>query len=354
MVSFTSWQGRKMHAHKYLLTDVIKEEFDFPGFLVSDWMAINQIAEKYYDCVVTAINAGLDMIMTPYATKEFIDTLTRAVENGDVPMARIDDSVQRILMVKLRLGLFENPYGDESLLGAVGSAEHRAVAREAVRKSQVLLKNENAALPLNKQAGRILVAGQGADDIGLQCGGWTIEWQGKSGNLTTGTTILDAIEATATGEVRFNRFGKFDSEQKADIAIVVVGETPYAEGRGDNENPSLSENDIELINRVREQAEKVIVVLISGRPLVITEALPATDAFVAAWLPGTEGQGVADVLFGDRPFTGKLPFTWPRTAGQLPFDFTNLPAAGCDAPLFPYGYGLDTTLSEPLNLPVCP
>jgi beta-glucosidase len=154
--------------------------------------------------------------------------------------------------------------------------------------------------------------------------------------------------------VLVNRFGKFDEGVKADVAIVVVGEKPYAEGRGDNENPSLSENDIELIQRVREQAEKVVVVLISGRPLVITEALPYADAFVAAWLPGTEGQGVADVLFGDQPFTGKLPFTWPRSAEQLPFDFANLPTEGCEAPLFPYGYGLDATVSQPLELPVCP
>ncbi|MFO7583213.1 MAG: glycoside hydrolase family 3 C-terminal domain-containing protein, partial [Anaerolineales bacterium] len=166
--------------------------------------------------------------------------------------------------------------------------------------------------------------------------------------------ILQAIEATAAGEVRFNRFGKFDDDRKADMAIVVVGERPYAEGRGDNINPSLSDIDIELIKRVREQSERVVVILISGRPLVITEALPYADSFVAAWLPGSEGQGVADVLFGDRPFTGKLPFTWPRSAEQLPFDFANLPTEGCDAPLFPFGYGLDVALSEPISLPVCP
>ncbi len=354
MISYSSWNGVKLHGHKYLITDVLKGELGFEGFVVSDWAGIDQVDKDYYTAVVTAINAGVDMNMVPQGYQRYLAVMKQAVENGDIPMARIDDAVLRILTVKFKLGLFEKPFSDSALLETVGSETHRALAREAVAKSLVLLQNDNAALPVPKDTPLIYVAGILANDLGAQCGGWTIEWQGKSGNLTTGTTILDAIEATATGEVRFNRFGKFDSEQKADIAIVVVGETPYAEGRGDNENPSLSENDIELINRVREQAEKVIVVLISGRPVVITEALPVTDAFVAAWLPGTEGQGVADVLFGDRPFSGKLPFTWPRTAGQLPFDFTNLPAAGCDAPLFPYGYGLDTTSSEPLNLPVCP
>lgn len=354
MISYSSWNGVKLHGHKYLITDVLKGELGFEGFIVSDWGAIDQIDGNYYNAVVTAINAGVDMNMVPQGYQRYITTLTQAVEKGDVPMERIDDAVLRILTVKFRLGLFEKPFADPAYFDTVGSDAHRELAREAVAKSLVLLKNDNAALPIAGDAGLIYVAGAFADDIGIQSGGWTIEWQGKAGNITPGTTILQAIEATATGEVRFNRFGNFDEGRKADVAIVVVGERPYAEGRGDNANLALSDVDLGLIQRVREQSEKVVVVLISGRPLIITEVLPYADAFVAAWLPGTEGQGVVDVLFGDRPFTGKLPFTWPRTAEQLPFDFDNLPTEGCDAPLFPYGYGLDVTSSEQVMLPVCP
>ncbi len=354
MVSFSSWNGVKMHGHKYLITDVLKGELGFEGFVVSDWAGIDQVHPDYYTAVVTAINAGVDMNMVPQSYQRYLTVMKQAVEKGDIPIERIDDAVLRILTVKFKLGLFEQPFSDPVYRETIGSAAHRELAREAVAKSLVLLKNDNAALPIPKDATLIYVAGAFANDIGAQCGGWTIEWQGKTGNITPGTTILDAIQATASGEVRFNRFGNFDAGRKADVAVVVVGERPYAEGRGDNENPALSDVDMELIKRVREQADKVVVVLLSGRPLIITAALPYADAFVAAWLPGTEGQGVADVLFGDRPFTGKLPFTWPRSAEQLPFDFDNLPTEGCDAPLFPYGYGLDASVSQPLELPVCP
>jgi beta-glucosidase len=354
MISYSSWNGVKLHGHEYLIKDVLKGELGFEGFVLSDWGGIDQVDSDYYTAVVTAINAGIDMNMVPQGYQRYLTVLQQAVEKGDISMERIDDAVLRILTVKFRLGLFEQPFADPAYRDTIGSDAHRELAREAVAKSLVLLKNENAALPISKDAKLVYVAGAIADDIGIQCGGWTIEWQGKSGNITPGTTILNAIEATATGEVRFNRFGKFDDGRKADVAIVVVGERPYAEGRGDNINPSLSDVDIELIKRVHEQSERVVVILISGRPLVITEALPYVNAFVAAWLPGTEGQGVADVLFGDRPFTGKLPFTWPRSADQLPFDFDNLPTEGCDAPLFPFGYGLDVALSEPISLPVCP
>jgi beta-glucosidase len=353
MISYSSWNGVKVHGDKYLITDVLKGELGFEGFVLSDWGGIDQIDRDYYTAVVTAINAGIDMNMVPQSYQRYLTVLQQAVENGDISMERIDDAVLRILTVKFKLGLFEQPFADPTYLDTIGSDAHRELAREAVAKSLVLLQNENAALPIAKDAGLIYVAGTFANDIGAQCGGWTIEWQGKIGNITPGTTILDAIQATATGEVRFNRFGNFDGP-KADIGIVVVGERPYAEGYGDNINPSLSDIDIELIQRMSENSEKLVVILLSGRPLVITEALPYADAFVAAWLPGTEGQGVADVIFGDRPFTGKLPFTWPRTAEQLPFDFANLPSEGCNAPLFPFGYGLDTSVSQSLELPVCP
>lgn len=354
MVSFSSWNGTKMHAHRYLITDVLKGELGFSGFVVSDWGGIDQISPDYYTAVVTAINAGIDMNMVPYDFRRFQQVMKQAVENGDISLERIDDAVLRILIVKFRLGLFEQPFADETYRDKIGSPEHRSLAREAVARSLVLLKNDGQTLPLAKNIGRIFIAGAFADDIGAQCGGWTIEWQGKLGNITPGTTIRQAIEAVAQGEVVYNRFGKFENLGRADVAIVVVGEAPYAEGRGDRLNPALSENDLELIRRVRPQADRLVLLLISGRPIIITEALPLVDAVVAAWLPGTEGQGVADVLFGDRPFTGKLPFTWPRTAEQLPFDFERLPKEGCAAPLFPFGYGLDSSVEVPLSLPSCP
>lgn len=350
MVSFSSWNGTKMHAHKYLLTDVLKGELGFEGFLVSDWGGIDQIADNHYDSVVAAINAGVDMNMVPYDYDLFIFALTRAVEKGDVSMERIDDAVRRILRVKFKLGLFEHPFADESLLATVGSEEHRELAREAVQKSLVLLKNEDRALPIAQDTPVIFVAGVAADDIGTQCGGWTIEWQGAPGNITEGTTILDAIKATVSQDtfVQFNKFAKYNNITDdsgnpliADVGIAVVGEKPYAEGVGDSADLALSEADVNLIERLRERSKKLVVILISGRPLIITAQLPLADAFVAAWLPGTEGQGVADVLFGAVPSTGKLPYTWPRTVEQIPFDFDHL-GTGDDAPLFPFGYGLQT------------
>ncbi len=345
MVSFSSWQDTKMHAHRYLLTDVLKGELGFQGFVVSDWAGIDQIPGNYYSDVATAINAGVDMVMAPYDYVTFIDTLTEAVENGDVPMARIDDAVRRILTVKVRLGLFERPFPDAALLPLVGSEEHREVAREAVRKSLVLLKNEGDALPLAKDAPVIFVAGSGGNDVGMQCGGWTIEWQGALGSITPGTTILQAIEDTVVEGtvVRYNQGGNFvqnEDYNRADAGIVVVGEEPYAEGVGDDFELSLSEADVEAIKRVREVADKVVLVVISGRPLIITEQLDACNAVVAAWLPGTEGQGVADVLFGDYPFTGKLAYTWPRSMEQVPL------GVGSGEPLFPFGYGLTTENAE--------
>lgn len=335
MVSFSSWNGTKMHAQKYLLHDVLKGELGFTGFLVSDWQAIDQISPNYYNAVVTSINAGVDMNMVPYDYLRFINTMHTAVENGDITTARIDDAVRRILTAKFDLGLFETPYADATHSGLIGSDEHRALAREAVSQSLVLLQNENETLPLAKDA-RIFVAGPFADDIGVQSGGWTIEWQGKPGSITAGTTILEAIEATAVGEVQFNRFGRFENfDLPADVGIVVLGELPYAEGRGDAADLSLSDSDVELIRRMGEQADKVVVILLSGRPLIITDALPLADAWVAAWLPGTEGQGIADNLFGDHPFTGKLPYTWPASMAQVP-----LGAGG--EPLFPFGHGLIT------------
>jgi beta-glucosidase len=341
MVSHSSWGGLRMHAHRYLLTEVLKGELGFAGFLVSDWQAVDHVHADYYSAVVTSINAGVDMVMVPYDGLRFITNLTQAVENGDLPLARIDDAVRRILTIKFELGLFEQPFGDESLLPLVGSEPHRAVAREAVRKSLVLLKNDGGTLPLSTDIPLILVAGQAADDVGLQCGGWTIAWQGGSGDITPGTTLLAGIRAAVSENttVRYDPAGKFDAaeglgaEAVAGVGIVVLSEEPYAEGEGDRGDLHLLDADVALLKRVRSRSKKLVVILISGRPMIVTEQLSLVDALVAAWLPGTEGDGVAQVLFGAYPFTGTLPHAWPRSMDQVP-------RKEGDDPLFPFGYGL--------------
>ena len=245
--------------------------------------------------------------------------------------------------------IFPHPMADANQLGTVGSDAHRQLAREAVRKSLVLLKNDHQAIPLGKNVSTIFVAGEAANDIGIQCGGWTIEWQGTSGNITSGTMILDGIKKAVAPEtkIQFDRSGSFAEATDpsgnpivADVGIAVVGEKPYAKGVGDRADSSLSDADASTINRLRERSRILVVVLLSGRPMIITEQLAQADAFVAAWLPGTEGGGVADMLFGDFPFAGRLSYTWPRSMAQLPFDFAN-PASGENGPLFAFGYGLD-------------
>ncbi len=340
MVSYSSWNSLKMHAYKYLLTDVLKGELGFSGFLVSDWLAINQLGPDYTVAVVSAINAGVDMVMVPFEYQRFITAVTTAIENGQISLDRIDDAVSRILRVKFELGVFEQPFADESLLVRVGSAEHRAVAQEAVRQSLVLLKNNNNTLPLPKHVPHLLVAGQAANDIGLQCGGWTIEWQGQPGPITSGTSLLDAIKHTVSEatHLHYEANGDFSPNiSPAEVGLIVLSEEPYAEGEGDQADLHLSEADIALIERVRSRCRKLVVILYSGRPLIITDQLAQCDAFVAAWLPGTEGQGSADVLFGDYPFTGKLPYTWPRSMDQIPRAAL---VSSDDGSLFPFDYGL--------------
>jgi beta-glucosidase len=351
MVSFSSWQDTKMHAQAYLLTDVLKGELGFTGFLVSDWQAIDQIdPTNYYESVVASINAGVDMNMVPYDYGEFIKIMEAAFANGDISIERIDDAVRRILTVKFEMGLFERPYGDETLLELVGSEEHRAVARDAVRQSLVLLKNDNQTLPIAKNTPLIFVAGEGANNIGLQSGGWTIQWQGEEGDITEGSTTLEGIRELVSPDTQVN-YNNFTGDTVADVGIVVVGERPYAEGFGDSDDLYLSDSDVANIERMHERAERVVVIILSGRPLIITTQLSLADAWVAAWLPGSEGSAVADMLFGDYAFTGKLPFSWPRSMRQLPFNFAILPSEGCDAPLFSFGYGLDT--SENVTIPIC-
>jgi len=339
MPSYSSWNGERMSGHKHLLTDVLKGEMGFEGFLISDYNAIDALPGSYRDQIKASTNAGMDMFMVPSRWKELFGHLKDLAEKGEVPMSRIDDAVLRILRVKYAMGLMEpgrSPLADRALQKSFGSAEHRAVARRAVRQSLVLLKNDEKALPLSKTAKRIHVAGSNADDIGNQCGGWTISWQGESGAPTTGgTTILAAMRAAAGADrVTYARDGL--GAAGADVAVVVVGETPYAEYKGDRDDLSLSPQDREAIANVKKAGVPVVLVVVSGRPVILDDAVDAADAVVAAWLPGTEGQGVADVLFGDHKPTGKLPFSWPRSMEQIPI---NVGDAKYD-PLFAYGFGL--------------
>jgi len=340
MPSYSSWNGVKASGSKRLLTEILKGEMGFEGFLISDYAAIDEIPGDYRSDVEQSINAGMDMVMVPDRYQEFFDTLVSLVKEGKVPMSRIDDAVRRILRVKFAMGLMEKGaalMADRSLHASFGSAEHRQAAREAVRQSLVLLKNENRTLPVSKDRARIHVAGKSADDIGNQCGGWTITWQGESGSVTTGgTTILKAIQNTASKrtKVTFSKDGT--GAEGADVGIVVVGETPYAEMLGDREDLSLAPEDVAAIENVKKAGIPVVVVLLSGRPLIVDQSLARADAFVAAWLPGTEGQGVADVLFGDYKPTGKLSFSWPRSMSQIPI---NMGDRNYD-PLFKYDFGL--------------
>lgn len=340
MPSYNSWNGEKVSGSKRLLTEILKEELGFEGFLISDYNAIDQLPGDYKADVEQSINAGMDMVMVPTRYREFITALKELVNEGRVPMSRIDDAVTRILRVKLAMGMMDpgwSPKADRRLQRSFGSAAHRAVAREAVRQSLVLLKNENRALPIARGARRIHVGGKNADDIGNQCGGWTVTWQGKSGDVTTGgTTILQAIRKAAgkRTQVTFSKDGT--GAEGADLGVVVIGETPYAEMLGDRTDLSLAPEDVAAVDAMKRAGIPVVVVLISGRPMIVNDVLSKADAFVAAWLPGTEGDGVADVLFGRFKPTGKLSFTWPRSNAQIPINFGD---KNYD-PLFPYGFGL--------------
>jgi beta-glucosidase len=341
MVSYNSWNGVKLHGHKHLLNDVLKTELGFQGFLVSDWAAIDQISPDFKYDIEQSINAGLDMIMIPNGADkpnnyvEFIQDLKALVAEGKVSPARIDDAVRRILRIKFQMGIFESTATDPKLTDAIGSPAHRAVARECVRESLVLLKNDNHVLPLSKKIKHLAVVGVGADDLGMQCGGWTIDWQGGRGNVTQGgTTLLAAIRQTVSAETQVTFSPDAGDLKKADAVIVVVGEAPYAEMKGDRANLDLSAEDVALIAKARATGAPVVTILYSGRPLILGAALTDSSAFVAAWLPGTEGRGLTDVLFGDHKFTGKLPRRWPASNAHLVSSDTT------EKPLFPFGFGL--------------
>ncbi|MDX3113619.1 glycoside hydrolase family 3 protein [Streptomyces scabiei] len=335
----------RMHARADMINGVLKGRMGFHGFVISDWNAIDQLPGDYQSRVRTAVDAGVDMMMVPYGYKDFTSALTGEVNAGRVSGKRIDDAVSRILTQKFRLGLFERPYAQTRNASEIGGAAHRAVARQAAAESQVLLKNSGGVLPLKKSQ-KVYVAGSNADDLGNQTGGWTVTWQGASGAHTQGTTILDAMRKD--GNVVYSRDASAPTAGY-DVGVVVVGETPYAEGVGDVGNGhslQLSAADRAAIDTVCA-AMKCAVLIVSGRPQLIGDRLGAIDALVASWLPGTEGDGVADVLYGKRPFTGRLPVTWPRSEAQLPI---NVGDASYD-PQFPYGWGLTTLAGTPTGGP---
>lgn len=339
MASFNKLDGISMHAHKAMITDTLKGALKFDGIVVSDWKAYSRFGGT------DIINAGIDMVMAVDGDLDsFRIGVRNGVLNGVIPQERIDDAVRRILRQKFRWGLFEKPFPDIALIGQIGVAAHRAVARQAVRESLVLLKNEGSVLPLRKSA-RIAVVGEFANNSGLQSGGWTVNWQGTLENYRGATTILEGIRSIASGEVVYDPDGTVPQED-VDVAVIVVGETPYAEFFGDiggemnNYQLTLSERHQHYVSAYREKGIKTVVVLISGRPLVVTSQIEQSDAFVAAWLPGSEGAGIADVLFGDYDFSGKLPHSWPRAEKDFVGKYGPNFWDGSITPLFPIGYGL--------------
>ncbi|HET7212049.1 MAG TPA: glycoside hydrolase family 3 protein [Terriglobia bacterium] len=336
MPSYSSWNGVKCSASYVLLTEILKKEMGFNGFLISDYAAEKELPGSYKQQIETTISAGMDMVMVPDNYQEFIRLLTELVQEGRVPMSRIDDAVARILRVKFAMGLMDpnrSQLADPALEKQFGSPEHRAVARQCVRESLVVLKNEGSILPLNAGK-RIHVAGKCADNIGNQCGGWTITWQGRSGNTTKGTTIFEAIrKAAGSANVTYSPDGA--GAQGASVAIAVIGEKPYAEMRGDRQNLNLDPDELAVVENLKRSGVPVVVVLVSGRPMAIDGILPKAQALVAAWLPGTEGDGVADVLFGKSKPAGKLSFTWPKGSSS---NF-HRGDPGYET-LFPFGSGL--------------
>ncbi|KAF3334110.1 lysosomal beta glucosidase-like protein [Carex littledalei] len=353
MASYSSWNGEPLHSSRFLITDVLKNKLGFKGLVVSDWEGIDRLCQpqgsNYRYCISASINAGIDMIMIPFRYDKFLEDLILLVESGEIPMLRIDDAVERILRVKFVSGIFEQPFSDRSLLDIVGCKEHRLLAREAVRKSLVLLKNgkdpKKPFLPLKKNAKRILVAGTHADDIGYQCGGWTITWHGDSGRITTGTSILEAIREIVGEETEVvhvpnptaSTLLALHQQEPFSYAVVVVGEVPYAEFLGDRTDLSIPFNGHDTISLIAGTIPTVVL-LVSGRPLVVEpQLLEKIEAMVAVWLPGSEGGGVADCLFGDYDFHGVLPVSWFRSVDQLPL---NSGSGASYDPLYPIGFGL--------------
>jgi len=340
MSSFNSITGISMHNHKALITDTLKVGMKFDGIVVSDWKAYSRFGGN------DIVNAGIDVVMAVDGDLvDFQNGLKDGVENKTVKISRIDDAVKRILRQKFRLGLFDNPFPDASLVAEIGSNKSREIAKQAVRESLVLLKNEKQILPLSKETNKIVVVGEHANSAGLQSGGWTIHWQGTKENYKGATTILDGIKKQIKGKVVYDKNATkkhFDS----DVAIIVVGENPYAEFFGDIGHESnqlaltLTKEHQKYIKTYQEKGVKTIVVLVSGRPLVVTDQIEKSDAFVAAWLLGSEGDGVAEVLFGDYNFKGKLPHSWPTSIEDYKGKYGSNFWDDAIKPLFPFGFGL--------------
>jgi beta-glucosidase len=346
MASFNKLYGQEMHAYKAYITDTLKGKMDFDGIVMTDWKGYSRFGRN------DVVNAGVDMFMAVDGDMDVFQTgVLRGVKTDTIAQSRIDDAVKRILKQKFRLGLFEQPFSDSTLVKTVGSKPHRDIAREAVRKSLVLMKNSDV-LPIKKDARKIVVVGEHADNTGLQSGGWTIRWQGVEESYSGSTSILEGIKQLAGGEVVYDARGELIIEE-ADLAIVVVGEKPYAEFFGDIDHEvkkfdyTLSRKHKQYIKKYQEKGIPVITILISGRPLVVTEDIENSDAFVCAWLPGSEGDGVAQVLFGDYDFTGKLPHSWPKSVN----DYDGLYGPNywdkSIEPLFSLGYGLDYKTIDP-------
>jgi len=351
MASFNSWHGNKIHGNKYLLTDVLKEKMGFDGFVVGDWNGHGQVKGCSNSNCAQAANAGLDVYMAPDEWKPLFSNLVNQTNSGEIPLSRINDAVTRILRVKMRAGLFDKPSPAKRPLSGkteiIGSSDHRAVAKQAVRESLVLLKNKQQLLPLSPKT-NVLVAGIGADNIGMQSGGWSVTWQG-TGNTNSdfpgGSSIYAGIKDTveqAGGSAMLSVEGEYKA--RPDVAIVVFGEQPYAEGNGDVDNLEYqrgNKSDLALLRKFKDAGIPVVSLFISGRPMWVNAELNASDAFVAIWLPGSEGDAISDVLFKNadgsinHDFKGKLSFSWPNN----PIDNENRNDEAY-SPLLPYGFGL--------------
>ena len=340
MVSFNSVLGSNMHAHKALITDTLKRGMGFDGIVLTDWKGFSRFGG------INVINAGVDMVMAVDGDMHYFQSkLKESVIQDSVSMERINDAVKRILRQKYRMGLFDNPFPDSSLSIKLGCDEHRKIAKQAVRESLVLLKNENKTLPLKKETKKIVVVGEHANNSGLQSGGWTVNWRGTANNYKGATTILEGIQKLSYGDVVYDTLAD-GLVRDADIAIIVVGENPYVEFFGDIGDGTgeftldLKKEHKDYIDSYVDIGIPTVVILISGRPMIITDELNKTDAFVVGWLPGSEGDGFAEVLFGDYNFTGKLPHSWPANLNQYEGkygpNYWNIDAN----PLFQFGYGL--------------
>ena len=348
MTSYSSTTAGKVHGDRHLITDILKGQVAFSGFVVSDWGGVDQVVPgNYAASLAQAINAGIDMVMVPTDYVRFITTMKSQVQAGTIKQDRIDDAVSRILRVKFEMGLFEKPMPAAGKEAEVGSDADRAIARTAAAESAVLLKTSPNVLPIPTSGTKVLLAGQGADDIGIQSGGWTITWQGSTGQITSGTTLQGALKARLGDSLTYDRNGAFPAGTRADTGIVVVAERPYAEGVGDSSTLALPNEDIAILAKLRPLVKQLVVVVISGRPVVLDDFASA-DAVVEAWLPGTEAAGLADVLLGDMPFVGTTPYTWPKTAGDAP----RVGKSTCDGAVYPVGYGLDAT-GKLLGPPAC-